>query len=312
MTILDAAEKVLREAGGPLGVDVLTRRMVDAGLWVPESKTPSASVGSAIYVHIKNGGKTFVKTGRATFALVGMPTDRPDEPTLFDYAEGMKSKKASATSGAAATVSTGYVYILTNPSLKGMVKIGNTRRPVNTRSKELYNTAIPTEFVEFASLKTSKYAQVEELVHRILTKLTRKRVSEKREFYKIKPQEALEILTDVSAVLDPDDRWFHVPGQEVVVKPIKREAPVPKSKSKTAKTGGTSWSGKTQLARLIARRGGNEGAFGGILQYFAPVGSKVRRPCHQDSKWRNLLDEAGVKFDQDDFVIDWECAKNPL
>ena len=174
MTILDAAEKVLREAGGPLGVDVLTRRMIDAGLWVPESKTPSASVGSAIYMHIKNGGTTFVKTGRATFALVGMPTDRPEGPTLFDYAEKVKSKPASATSGSAATVASGYVYILTNPSLKGMVKIGKTRRPVNTRSKELYNTAIPTEFVEFASLKTSKYAQVEELVHRILTKLTRK------------------------------------------------------------------------------------------------------------------------------------------
>ena len=121
-------------------------------------------------------------------------------------------RKTSTTSGVAATVAAGYVYILTNPSLKGMVKIGKTRRPVNTRSKELYNTAIPTEFVEFASLKTSKYAQVEELVHRILTKLTRKRVSEKREFYKIKPQEALEILTDVSDVLDPGDRsnLFHL------------------------------------------------------------------------------------------------------
>ena len=310
MTILDAAESVLREAGGPLGVDVLTRRMVDDGLWVPESKTPSASVGAALYMHIKNGGTKFVKAGRATFALVGMPTGRPNEPTLFEYAEGVKSKKASASSEAAAAVSTGYVYILTNPSLKGMVKIGKTRRPVNTRSKELYNTAIPTEFVEFASLKTSKYAQVEELVHRILTKLTRKRVSEKREFYKIKPQEALEILTDVSAVLDPDDRWFHVPGQEVVVKTIKREVPAPKSK--TAKTGDTSWSGKTQLAKLIARRGGNEGAFGGILQYFASKDSKVRKPCHPGSKWRQPLEDAGVKFDKDDFVSDWTCAKNPL
>ena len=312
MTILDAAEKVLREAGRPLGVDVLTRRMVDAGLWVPASKTPSASVGAALYIHIKNGGTTFVKTGRATFALAGMPTDRPDEPTLFEYAEGVKPKKASAVSGAPAIAGTGYVYILTNPSLKGMVKIGKTRRPVNTRSKELYNTAIPTEFVEFASLKTSKYAQVEELVHRILTKLTRKRVSEKREFYKIKPKEALEILTDVSSVLDPDDRWFHVPGQEVVVKPIKREVDAPKSKSKTAKIGGMSWSGKTQLAKLIARRGGNEGAFGGILQYFAPVGSKVRKPCHPGSKWRKPLEDAGVKFDKNDFVSDWTCAKNPL
>ena len=32
---------------------------------------------------------------------------------------------------------------------------------------------------------------------------------------------------------------------------------------------GEHWNGRTQLARLIARRGGNEGAFGGILHYFS-------------------------------------------
>ena len=98
----------------------------------------------------------------------------------------------------------------------------------------------------------------------------------------------------------------------MVVKPIKRDVLAPKLKSKTAKTGGTSWSGKTQLAKLIARRGGNEGAFGGILQYFAPVSSKVRKPCHPGSKWRKPLEDAGVKFDKDDFVRDWKCAKKTL
>ena len=72
------------------------------------------------------------------------------------------------------------------------------------------------------------------------------------------------------------------------------------------------WSGKTQLAKLIARRGGNEGAFGGILQYFADKSSKVLKPCHENSKWRKPLEEAGVKFDKDDFVSDWQHAKNPL
>lgn len=41
----------------------------------------------------------------------------------------------------------GYVYILTNPSFKDdWVKIGKSSRPVNVRSKELDNTAVPLPF----------------------------------------------------------------------------------------------------------------------------------------------------------------------
>ena len=118
----------------------------------------------------------------------------------------------------------GYVYILTNKCLKGMVKIGMTSRPVDTRSKELFNTSLPMPFDEFASLKTSKFVEVEDLVHRILTKLTRKRVNESREFYKIKPSEALEILEDVSRLLDPADCEFRIPGRDNPVgsKPTRR------------------------------------------------------------------------------------------
>lgn len=72
------------------------------------------------------------------------------------------------------------------------------------------------------------------------------------------------------------------------------------------------WKGKTQLAKLIARRGGNEGAAGGILQFFAEIGSKVRKPCRPGTKWRKPLEDAGVRFDADGFVVDWEHAKNPL
>jgi hypothetical protein len=70
---------------------------------------------------------------------------------------------------------------------------------------------------------------------------------------------------------------------------------------------GERWEGKTQLAKLIARRGGNEGAFGGILHYFSRM-----RPCGKASKWRTILESAGIKFDANDCVIDWAVAKNPL
>lgn len=63
--------------------------------------------------------------------------------------------------------SQGYVYILTNPSFReDWVKIGKSSRPVDVRSKELDNTAVPLPFEIYATLKTVKYNEVEKLVHK--------------------------------------------------------------------------------------------------------------------------------------------------
>ena len=74
----------------------------------------------------------------------------------------------------------GYVYILTNPSFReDWVKIGKSSRPVDVRSKELDNTAVPLPFEIFATMKTTKYNEVEKLVHKTIDRLTdlRKTVS---------------------------------------------------------------------------------------------------------------------------------------
>lgn len=67
----------------------------------------------------------------------------------------------------------GYVYILTNPSFReDWVKIGKSRRPVDVRSKELDNTAVPLPFEIFATLKTEKYEMVEKQIHKQIDRLT--------------------------------------------------------------------------------------------------------------------------------------------
>ena len=53
----------------------------------------------------------------------------------------------------------GYVYILTNPSFKeDWIKIGKSSHPVDIRSRELDNTAVPSPFEIFATMKTCKYS----------------------------------------------------------------------------------------------------------------------------------------------------------
>ena len=61
----------------------------------------------------------------------------------------------------------GYVYILTNPSFReDWVKIGKSSRPVDIRSKELDNTAVPLPFEIYATLQTVKYDVVEKKIHK--------------------------------------------------------------------------------------------------------------------------------------------------
>lgn len=93
----------------------------------------------------------------------------------------------------------GYVYILTNPSFReDWVKIGKSSRPVDVRSKELDNTAVPLPFEIFATMKTSKYNEVEKLVHKTIDRLTDLRIRQNREFFNVPPQVALDIFRDIT------------------------------------------------------------------------------------------------------------------
>lgn len=98
---------------------------------------------------------------------------------------------------------TGYVYILTNPSFKeDWVKIGKSSRPVDVRSKELDNTAVPLPFEIYATMQTSKYNEVEKLVHKTIDRLTDLRIRQNREFFNVPPQIALDIFRDVANTID--------------------------------------------------------------------------------------------------------------
>jgi len=97
----------------------------------------------------------------------------------------------------------GYVYILTNPSFReDWVKIGKSSRPVDVRSKELDNTAVPLPFEIYATMQTTKYNEAEKLVHRYIERFTNLRIRNNREFFNVKPEEALDIFKDVALVIE--------------------------------------------------------------------------------------------------------------
>lgn len=110
--------------------------------------------------------------------------------------------------------SKGYVYILTNPYFReDWVKIGKSSRPVDVRSKELDNTAVPLPFEIYATLKTTKFNEVDKQIHNQIDRLTDLRIRKNREFFNIAPTLALEIMSDMADLLDDAEVCIYVDGK---------------------------------------------------------------------------------------------------
>lgn len=91
----------------------------------------------------------------------------------------------------------GFTYVLSNPAMPGMVKVGYTTALAEDRAKELNSTAVPLPYaVEFGAL-TSFPAEVKARAHQMLNW---QRVSKDREFFQVAPHLATEAVRD--ALLD--------------------------------------------------------------------------------------------------------------
>lgn len=88
-------------------------------------------------------------------------------------------------------MSAGYVYILTNPAMPMIVKIGRTSRTPEQRCDELWQTGVPEPFEVFEAVFSPDSVELEREMHETFRGA---RVSTSREFFRISPCEALEEL----------------------------------------------------------------------------------------------------------------------
>lgn len=85
----------------------------------------------------------------------------------------------------------GYVYILTNESMPGLVKIGRTTRSVEARANELHQTGVPTPFKIRDGILSPDCAEMELAAHDEFSKC---RVSSDREFFRVDASVVVEFL----------------------------------------------------------------------------------------------------------------------
>jgi hypothetical protein len=100
-------------------------------------------------------------------------------------------------------VSSGYVYVLSNESMPGLVKIGRSINGGHARSKNIYQTGVAAPFRLEFEIFSAHHEALELLVHDSLQK---ERVNPCREFFRVDPTWAIvEILSCYMRSILPSD-----------------------------------------------------------------------------------------------------------
>jgi len=109
-------------------------------------------------------------------------------------------------------MSKGYVYVLSNPSMPGLVKVGRSIHGGKQRASQLNHTGTPTPFVLEFEMMSKRSEDFEHLVH---TRLAAFRPNDNREFFCCSVSLAVERI--VTCFIE-----MHAKGLELVeVDPVK-------------------------------------------------------------------------------------------
>lgn len=103
-----------------------------------------------------------------------------------------RSKKVISSKGEGKEI----VYVMSNPSIPGLLKIGYTGKSIEERRQKLSKaTGVPTPFkVEYIFRLHGRGEELEREIHRYLE---HKRNSSRREFFDVSLQEAIEAINKV-------------------------------------------------------------------------------------------------------------------
>ena len=117
----------------------------------------------------------------------------------------------------------GYIYIMTNPGLQGMVKIGYAT-DVEARRKQLSTTALPYEYEVFATYETTGSLEDKKL-HKMIDNLNPDlRVSKNREFFVMSPDDAYELLEAIATISGTTKKLKKVKSKAITKQVVRKPA----------------------------------------------------------------------------------------
>ena len=174
-----------------MSIDLLKNNSRTDCLTLSQSAKATGKSKSRIHRAIKNGSLPAHKGPDGAYQI-----NRSELVELFPLDD---ANPVTHTKDMAADTK-GYVYVLSNPSMPGLLKIGQSRNGGQSRAKQLSNTGAPTPFVVDYELFVDDCVGVECEVHKALGE---KRVSKDREFFKCALKEAIAAIQSSKSFVRP-------------------------------------------------------------------------------------------------------------
>lgn len=90
----------------------------------------------------------------------------------------------------------GFIYVLLNPSIPNMVKIGKTTETSEKRARAISSaTGVPTEFIVLYDALVSNVEKAETEIHTFFSDY---RPNKRREFFNVPPKLAIRVMIDIA------------------------------------------------------------------------------------------------------------------
>lgn len=112
-------------------------------------------------------------------------------------------------------MSLGFVYVLANPSMPGLLKIGQSSKDPTHRASELRTTGVPTPFevIYFGIFKN--YEDLERSVH---LRLAESRFRQDREFFSLELEDAVFAIRSCSRFAPIYEELFETSSEKLIEK----------------------------------------------------------------------------------------------
>jgi hypothetical protein len=140
------------------------------------------------------------RTKLKVFDYIFLVRNRIIKPPIIDPIKTIQTKASVSYDNNSKSVKLfkEKVYISSNPSMPGIVKIGKTKRDVVDRMRELYTTGVPTPFETDATIVTPDCDELEKTLHLYFNEF---RVNSDREFFKIDKEVVITKSKEINEII---------------------------------------------------------------------------------------------------------------
>ena len=119
----------------------------------------------------------------------------------------------------------GFIYIMTNPAMKGLIKIGYATDAEKRRKELSHASGVPADFELYAAYSVPVKLADKKVHNVIITLNPELKFNPKKEFFTMNPEDAYKILEAIASIHGREDKLFrYIDGKPVLISTPEEES----------------------------------------------------------------------------------------